>query len=53
MRLIDADALKELIHSKSDGPEDLWDTMGILNAINLMPTAEYSFYQEAYQTGYE
>ena len=37
MRLIDADALKELIRSKSDGPEDLWDTMGVLNAINNIP----------------
>ena len=40
MRLIDADALKELIQSKSNGPEDLWDTMGVLNAINNTPTVE-------------
>lgn len=40
MRLIDADALKEVIHSKSDGMEDLWDTAGVLNAINCSPTVE-------------
>ena len=43
MRLIDADALKEVIHSKSDGMEDLWDTAGVLNAINNSPTVAYSF----------
>ena len=40
MRLIDADALKEVIHSKSEGMEDLWDTAGVLNAINCSPTVE-------------
>ena len=40
MRMIDADALKDLIHSKSNGPEDLWDTMGVLNAINNSPTVD-------------
>lgn len=40
MRLIDADALKEVIFSKSDNVEDLWDTMGVLNAINNAPTVE-------------
>lgn len=38
MRLIDADALRELVRSKSNDPEDLWDTMGVLNAINNTPT---------------
>ena len=38
MRLIDADALKEVIHSKSDGMDDLWDTAGVLNAISKSPT---------------
>ena len=39
-RLIDADALKEVIFSKSDSMEDLWDTAGILNLINSTPTVE-------------
>lgn len=39
-RLIDADTLKNEIHNKSAGPEDLWDTMGILNLINKAPTVE-------------
>lgn len=40
MRLIDADALKEVIFSKTNGMEDLWDTAGVLNAINKAPTVE-------------
>ena len=39
-RLIDADALKKVIFSKSDSMEDLWDTAGVLNAINNAPTVE-------------
>ena len=39
-RLIDADALKANIMSKADGMEDLWDTAGVLNAINNEPTFE-------------
>ena len=39
-RLIDANALKKLIQSKSNGMDDLWDTAGVLNAINCMPTIE-------------
>lgn len=39
-RLIDADALKKVIFSKSDSMEDLWDTAGVLNAINIAPTVE-------------
>lgn len=38
VRLIDANALKKVIFSKSDGMEDLWDTAGVLNAINNAPT---------------
>ena len=38
MRLIDADALKEVVFSKSDGMEDLWDTAGVCNLINNAPT---------------
>lgn len=38
MRLIDADELKEVVFSKTDGMEDLWDTAGVLNAINNAPT---------------
>lgn len=40
MRLIDADALKGVIFSKSHRMEDLWDTAGILNLINNTPTVE-------------
>lgn len=40
MRLIDADELKKVIFSKSDNMEDLWDTAGVLNAINNAPTVE-------------
>lgn len=40
MRLIDADALKEVIFSKTNGMEDLWDTAGVLNAINNAPTVK-------------
>lgn len=40
MRLIDADALKETIFEKTDSLEDLWDTAGVLNAINNAPTVE-------------
>lgn len=40
MRLIDADALKEAIFSKSDSMEDLWDTAGVLNLINNNPTVD-------------
>lgn len=40
MRLIDADALKEVIFSKTNGMEDLWDTAGVLNAINSAPIVE-------------
>lgn len=40
MRLIDADALKDVIFSKTNGMEDLWDTAGVLNAINSTPTVE-------------
>ena len=40
MRLIDADALKGVVFSKSDNPEDKWDTMGVLNLINNAPTVE-------------
>ncbi len=40
MRTIDADALKEVILSKSDSMEDLWDTAGVLNAIDNAPTVE-------------
>lgn len=39
-RLIDGDALKKVILSKSDSMEDLWDTAGVLNAINNAPTVE-------------
>ena len=40
MRLIDADALKETIFEKIDSLEDLWDSAGVLNAINHTPTVE-------------
>ena len=40
MKLIDADELKKVIFSKSDSMEDLWDTAGVLNAINNAPTVE-------------
>lgn len=40
VRLIDANALKEVIFSKTNGMEDLWDTAGVLNAINKAPTVE-------------
>jgi hypothetical protein len=54
MRLIDADALKDLIHSKSNGPEDLWDTMGVLNAINNTPTIPLpdEIYKKGYHAGF-
>lgn len=38
MRLIDADDLKETIFEKTNSLEDLWDTAGVLNAINNAPT---------------
>lgn len=38
MRLIDANALKEVVFSKSDGMEDLWDTAGVCNLIDNAPT---------------
>jgi hypothetical protein len=40
MRIIDADALKEAVFSKSDNMEDLWDTAGVLNLINNTPTVK-------------
>ena len=40
MRLIDADELKETIFEKTDSLEDIWDTAGVLNAINNAPTIE-------------
>lgn len=49
MRPIDADELKDLIHSKSNGPEDLWDTMGVLNAINNIPTIPLPDFKEGYK----
>lgn len=39
-RIIDADALKKVIFSKTDSMEDLWDTAGVLNLINNAPTVE-------------
>ena len=52
MRLIDADKLKETIKS----PET-FTTIPVkkhmCKIIDNSPTAEYPFYQEAYQTGYE
>jgi len=57
-RLIDAEALKDTVMSKSDGMEDLWDTAGVLNMINNAPTvcvdlSEYSdkLWKEAYERG--
>lgn len=58
MRLIDADALKKAIGdlygltfeemtelSKTYGMEDLWDTSGVLNAIDNAPTVEQKYYE--------
>lgn len=42
-RLIDAEALKEEVHKKSNSPEDVWDTMGVLNLINCSPTVEFGY----------
>lgn len=38
--LISREALKKVIFSKSDSMEDLWDTAGVLNAINNAPTVD-------------
>lgn len=61
MRLINADELKETIFEKTDSLEDLWDTAGVLNAINNTKTVEPEItdedikqaIQEGYKTGYE
>jgi hypothetical protein len=53
MRLIDADELKEIVFSKSDRMEDLWDTAGVLNLINNAPTVNLDERDsDAYESGY-
>lgn len=52
MRLIDADALMNLPFEKIIHT-DFGDTAIPIEEIEMAPTVEYPFYQEAYQTGYE
>ena len=56
MRLIDADALSEQLvktYEKAPTEKALLFVALLLKNNEQVPTVEYPFYQEAYQTGYE
>ena len=56
VRPIDANALKEAIRKLPEwyGDDSYYSGINdVSRLIDLAPTIEYPFYQEAYQTGYE